>query len=86
MVSCHPGWTLTEGVEAAYGEKKSYLEVIMTSLCHRLFVSHSSFSEVENSLFVQISFINPNNILSTATEKSVAGSRGDYLALHGEFQ
>jgi len=26
VVSCHPGWTLTEGVEAAYGESKSYLE------------------------------------------------------------
>ena len=27
MVSCHPGWTLTDGVEAAYGKNKSYLEV-----------------------------------------------------------
>lgn len=26
VVSCHPGWTLTEGVEAAYGSSKSYLE------------------------------------------------------------
>jgi dehydrogenase/reductase SDR family protein 12 len=26
VVSCHPGWTLTDGVDAAYGDKKSYLE------------------------------------------------------------
>ncbi len=26
VVSCHPGWTLTDGVEAAYGSQKSYLE------------------------------------------------------------
>lgn len=26
VVSAHPGWTLTDGVQAAYGEKKSYLE------------------------------------------------------------
>jgi lipocalin len=26
FVSCHPGWTLTEGVEGAYGENKKYLE------------------------------------------------------------
>ena len=25
-VSCHPGWTYTEGVEAAYGANKKYLE------------------------------------------------------------
>ena len=29
VVSCHPGWTLTEGVEAAYGESKKYLEVLL---------------------------------------------------------
>ena len=27
VVTCHPGWTLTDGVKAAFGEKKSYLEV-----------------------------------------------------------
>ena len=26
VVSCHPGWTLTEGVEAAYGDSKRYLQ------------------------------------------------------------
>jgi dehydrogenase/reductase SDR family protein 12 len=31
IVSCHPGWTLTEGVDAAYGEKKSYLEPLRTT-------------------------------------------------------
>jgi dehydrogenase/reductase SDR family protein 12 len=30
IVSCHPGWTLTGGVEAAYGDKKSYLEPLRT--------------------------------------------------------
>lgn len=30
VVSCHPGWTLTEGVEAAYGENKKYLEPLRT--------------------------------------------------------
>jgi len=30
VVSCHPGWTLTEGVEKAYGESKSYLEPLRT--------------------------------------------------------
>ena len=27
IVSCHPGWTLTDGVKAAYGDKRSSLEV-----------------------------------------------------------
>jgi dehydrogenase/reductase SDR family protein 12 len=31
FVSCHPGWTLTEGVEAAYGAQKSYLEPLRTT-------------------------------------------------------
>ena len=26
VVSCHPGWTQTEALDAAYGEKKKYLE------------------------------------------------------------
>eukprot|EP01034_Spumella_vulgaris_P022640 gene22640-28780_t len=26
IVSCHPGWTITDGVEKAYGESKKYLE------------------------------------------------------------
>jgi dehydrogenase/reductase SDR family protein 12 len=26
VVSCHPGWTLTDGVDAAYGDSKSYLQ------------------------------------------------------------
>jgi len=26
IITAHPGWTLTEGVDAAYGESKSYLE------------------------------------------------------------
>lgn len=30
IVSCHPGWTMTEGVEAAYGEAKKYLEPLRT--------------------------------------------------------
>jgi lipocalin len=30
VVSCHPGWTLTEGVEAAYGSGKSMLEPLRT--------------------------------------------------------
>mmetsp|Transcript_17225 Transcript_17225/g.28900 ORF Transcript_17225/g.28900 Transcript_17225/m.28900 type:complete len:685 (+) Transcript_17225:83-2137(+) len=30
VVSCHPGWTMTGGVEAAYGESKKYLEPLRT--------------------------------------------------------
>jgi len=30
VLSCHPGWTLTDGVEAAYGSKKSALEPLRT--------------------------------------------------------
>eukprot|EP00211_Chloroparvula_japonica_P003323 CAMPEP_0119149148 /NCGR_PEP_ID=MMETSP1310-20130426/42932_1 /TAXON_ID=464262 /ORGANISM="Genus nov. species nov., Strain RCC2339" /LENGTH=514 /DNA_ID=CAMNT_0007141235 /DNA_START=147 /DNA_END=1691 /DNA_ORIENTATION=- len=30
FVSCHPGWVDTPGVEAAYGNKKSYLEPLRT--------------------------------------------------------
>ncbi len=30
IVTAHPGWTLSEGVEAAYGENKSYLQPLRT--------------------------------------------------------
>ena len=30
FVSCHPGWTQTEAVDAAYGEDKKYLEPLRT--------------------------------------------------------
>eukprot|EP00820_Chromera_velia_P012882 Cvel_23560.t2-p1 / transcript=Cvel_23560.t2 / gene=Cvel_23560 / organism=Chromera_velia_CCMP2878 / gene_product=Dehydrogenase/reductase SDR family member 12, putative / transcript_product=Dehydrogenase/reductase SDR family member 12, putative / location=Cvel_scaffold2441:25932-27503(+) / protein_length=524 / sequence_SO=supercontig / SO=protein_coding / is_pseudo=false len=30
FVSCHPGWTSTDGVDKAYGAKKSYLEPLRT--------------------------------------------------------
>lgn len=30
VLSCHPGWTLTEAVDKAYGDKKSYLEPLRT--------------------------------------------------------
>jgi dehydrogenase/reductase SDR family protein 12 len=30
VVSSHPGWTATDGVDAAYGDKKSYLEPLRT--------------------------------------------------------
>jgi lipocalin len=31
FVSCHPGWTETPGVEAAYGSQKRYLEPLRTT-------------------------------------------------------
>lgn len=30
VVSCHPGWTMTGGVESAYGDNKKYLEPLRT--------------------------------------------------------
>jgi len=30
FVSCHPGWTQTEGVDAAYGDRKKWLEPLRT--------------------------------------------------------
>lgn len=30
IVSCHPGWTSTPGVDAAYGSSQSYLEPLRT--------------------------------------------------------
>jgi len=31
VMSCHPGWTQTEAVDAAYGESKKYLEPLRTT-------------------------------------------------------
>ena len=30
VVSCHPGWTSTDGVDAAFGDQKKYLEPLRT--------------------------------------------------------
>jgi hypothetical protein len=55
VVSCHPGWTLTDGVEAAYGEKKSYLEVVMSH-------AHNRVCFISTSMYMNKSFMKKRKI------------------------
>jgi dehydrogenase/reductase SDR family protein 12 len=36
FVSCHPGWVDTGGVDAAFGDKKSYLQPLRGTICLEL--------------------------------------------------